>query len=60
MRQGRLFLLGQFPVRRLTREELTQIVVVIFLLDGICPFQSSGFGTQAVSTGLSIEMLEEP
>jgi hypothetical protein len=41
------WLVRSFPVRMLTRRELTQFVVVF--LDGSAPFQSSG---------LSIEMLE--
>jgi hypothetical protein len=41
-------LVRSFPVRTLTRRELTQFIVVIFL-DGSAPFQSSG---------LSIKMLK--
>jgi hypothetical protein len=40
----------------LIRRELTQFVVV--LLDGTCPFQSSGLGIQVVSVNLSIETLK--
>jgi hypothetical protein len=42
----------------LTRRELTQFIVVLVFLDETCPFQSSGLGTQVVSTGLSIETLK--
>jgi hypothetical protein len=63
MRQGRLdSLVRSFPVRRLTRRELTQVIVVIFL-DGPAPFQSSGLsiktlkgnvGSFVLRTGLCI------
>jgi hypothetical protein len=42
----------------LTRRELTQFIVVVVLLDGTCPFQSSGLSSQVVSAGLSIETLK--
>jgi hypothetical protein len=58
-RQGHLLSLGQFPVRMLSRGELTLSFVVV-LLDGTCPLQSSGLSTQAVSAGLYIETLEGP
>jgi hypothetical protein len=63
MRQGRLdSLVRSFPVRTLTRRELTQVIVVIFL-DGPAPFQSSGLsiktlkgnvGSFVLRTGLCI------
>jgi hypothetical protein len=60
-RQGHLLSLGQFPIGTSTRGELTQsFVVVVVHVDGNCPFQSSGLGTQVISTGLSIETLEGP
>jgi hypothetical protein len=52
-----VFLVRSFPVRMLTRRELTQFIVVVFL-DGTCPFQSSGLSTQVVSTGLSVKTLK--
>jgi hypothetical protein len=57
-RQEHLLSLGQFPIRRLTRGELTQFVVVVLLLDGTCPFQYASLSTQMVSTGLSTETLK--
>jgi hypothetical protein len=35
-------------------------VVVVLLLNGTAPLQSSGLNTQVVSTGLSTEALEGP
>jgi hypothetical protein len=57
MRQGCLLSLGQFPVGT-PRGELTQSFVVVVVLDGTCPLQSSILSTQAISTGLSTETLE--
>jgi hypothetical protein len=60
-RQGCLVLLIRlFPVRTLTKRELTQFVVVVVFPDGTCPFQSSSLSIQAVSAGLSTETLEGP
>jgi hypothetical protein len=54
IKQGHLLSLGQFPVRMLTRGELTQFVVVLLLLqDGTCPFQSSGLSTETLKGPLS-------
>jgi hypothetical protein len=47
-RQGLLdSLVRSFPVRTLTRRELTQFIVVIFL-DGSAPFQSSGLSIKTL------------
>jgi hypothetical protein len=57
MRQGHLALLVRsLKVKTLTRRELTQFIVVVFL-DGTCPFQSSGLSPQMISAGLSIKTL---
>jgi hypothetical protein len=59
MRKGCLVsLVRSFPVRTLTRRDLTKFIVVVDFLDRNCPFQSSGLGTQVVSAGLSIKTLK--
>jgi hypothetical protein len=41
-----------------TNKRGTAPVFVIVLLDGTCPLQSSSLNTQAISAGLSTEMLD--
>jgi hypothetical protein len=58
-RQGCLDLLVKsFPVRMLTRKELTQFIVVVVFVNGTCPLPVFWPSTQVVSTGLSIETLK--